>query len=119
MSAPHWRSCFSRRTGASRSTAQTLIETLSPTLNGQQLLELATAIKLLVDEADDYPMPSGQTSLQTVLTNTNAREQLVADVYEQDPTTFNNTSNAIVADSTLTQPITTATLPSGAVQPYR
>jgi hypothetical protein len=92
--------------------SQTLIATLSPTLNGQQLLELATAIKLLVDEADDYPLPSGQTSLHALLTNTTAREQLVADVYEQDPATFNNTSNTIVADSTLTQPITAATLPA-------
>jgi hypothetical protein len=90
----------------------TLIETLSSTLNGQQLLELATAIKLLVDQADDYPMPAGQTSLQALLTDTTAREQLVTDVYEQDPAAFNNTSNAIVADSTLTQPITAATLPS-------
>lgn len=91
---------------------QALIETLSPTLNGQQLLELATTIKLLVDEADDYPMPAGQTSLHALLTDASAREQLVADVYEQDPTIFNNTSNAIVADATLTQPITAATLPS-------
>lgn len=93
-------------------TSQTLIDTLSPTLNGQQVLELAAAIKLLVDEADDYPMPSGQTSMQALLANTTVREQLVADFYEQDPTTFKNTQNAIVGDSTLTQPVTTATLPA-------
>ncbi|WP_116809261.1 hypothetical protein [Steroidobacter cummioxidans] len=92
--------------------SQALIDTLSPLLNGEQVLQLATAIKLLVDAADNYPMPSGQTSLQALLANTTAREQLVAEFYAQDSTTFNNTQNAIVSDATLTQPITGATLPS-------
>jgi hypothetical protein len=91
---------------------QTLLDTLSVTLNGQQVLDLAATIKLLVDEADEYPMPSGQTSLQTLLADSTLRDQLVADFYEQDPTTFKNTQTAIVTDTTLTPPVTTATLPS-------
>lgn len=92
--------------------SQTLIDTLTPTLDAQQLLDLAAAIKLLVDEPDAYPMSSGQTSLQALLADSTARERLVADFFEQDPATFKATQNAIVDDPTLTRPVTSATLPS-------
>lgn len=101
-------------------TSETLLETLMVSLNGPRMLDLAAAIKLLVDEADDYPMPAGQTSLQALLANTAAREQLVDDVREQNPTVFTTTLAAIVNDATLTRPVTTATLPAtltAAVQP--
>lgn len=91
---------------------QALIDTLTPTLSAQQLLELATAIKLLVDEPGDYPMPSGQTSLQALLADTAAREQLVADFLEQDPARFKATQVVIVNDPSLIQPISSATMPS-------
>ncbi|GFE91610.1 carboxypeptidase-like regulatory domain-containing protein [Steroidobacter agaridevorans] len=92
--------------------SQTSIDTLTPTLNAQQLLDLAAAIKLLVDQPDDYPMPSGQTSLQALLANTTARKQLVSDFFEQDPATFQAAQSAIANDPTLTRPVTSATLPS-------
>ena len=92
--------------------SQTLIDTLTSTLHAQQILELAVAIKLLVDEPDDYPMPSGLNSLQALLSDTTAREQLVTDFFERDPATFNSVQLAIVNDTTLTQPATNATLRS-------
>ncbi|HEY5756850.1 MAG TPA: carboxypeptidase-like regulatory domain-containing protein [Steroidobacter sp.] len=91
--------------------SQTLLETLSAQLSSPDLLELATAIRLLVDEADDYPMPAGYTSLHALLANTAAREQLVTDAFEQDPEIFRSTQTAIVSDATLTRPVTSATLP--------
>jgi hypothetical protein len=97
--------------GGQAINSQTLLETLSVRLSSPDLLDLATAIKLLVDEADDYPMPAGYTSLQALLANTAARERLVADVFEEDPSIFRSTQTAIAGDATLTRPVTSATLP--------
>lgn len=91
---------------------QALLDTLTPTLNSEALLGLAAAIKLLVDHADTYPLPSGQTSLQALLANTTLREQLVTDLFIQSPRAFRDAQSAIASDTTLIQPITTASLPA-------
>ncbi|WP_129644380.1 carboxypeptidase-like regulatory domain-containing protein [Peristeroidobacter agariperforans] len=98
--------------GGQAVNSQTLIDTLTPKLSAEALLRLAAAIKLLVDQPDVYPMPSGQTSLQSLLANATLREELVTDLFIQNPTTFRNAQSAIASDPTLTQPITTASLPS-------
>jgi hypothetical protein len=96
-------------------TSATLLQTLSATLNSQDVLNLATAIKLLVDEAEDYPMPDGQTSLSALLSNTAAREQLVDAAYVLDRPTFVATQNAIVTDPTVIKPITPTSVPSNLI----
>jgi hypothetical protein len=96
-------------------TSETLIQTLSAKLNSQDLLDLATAIKLLVDEAADYPMPNGQTSMSALLSNTDLREQLVDAAYVLDRPTFVATQNAIVNDATVIKPIPPTTVPSNVI----
>ncbi len=98
--------------GGQAVSSETSIQTLSAGLNSQDILDLATAIKLLVDAAEDYPMPNGQTSLSALLSNTTVREQLVDAVYLLDRATFVATQNAIVSDATVIKPITPAALPS-------
>jgi hypothetical protein len=90
-------------------TSETLIATLSATLNSQDVLDVATAIKLLIDE--DYPMPAGQSSLSALLSNTDAREAYIDAAYLLDRATFVATQTAIVSDATLVKPITPATVP--------
>jgi hypothetical protein len=93
-------------------TSEALLRTLSATLNSQEVLDLATAIKLVVDDSANYPMPDGETSLSALLSDSAAREQFVDETYNQNPTTFANTQGAIVNDSTLTQPVSAETLPA-------
>lgn len=96
-------------------TSETLIQTLSARLNSQDVLDLATGIKLLVDEAEDYPMPDGQTSLSALLSNTAVREELIDAAYLLDRAMFVATQNAIVSDSTVVKPITPASVPGNLV----
>jgi hypothetical protein len=91
--------------------SQAQLDSLSVELNSQNVLDLATAIKLLVDRSGDYPMPAGYTSLRTLLANTTAREQLVIDTLDRDRSIFASTQAAIASDATLIRPVTSATLP--------
>lgn len=91
---------------------EALLATLSATINSQEVLDLATAIKLLVDDAANYPMPNGATSLLTLISTPVTRAQFVDDTYDQSPTTFASTQTAIVTDTTLTQPVSSETLPA-------
>jgi hypothetical protein len=97
--------------GGNPITSEADLRTLSARLNSQEVLDLATAIKLLVDDSTNYPMPAGQTSLQTLLSDATAREQLVDDTYNRNPTLFASTQTAIVTDTTLTQPVSNDSLP--------
>ncbi|MFC4307567.1 carboxypeptidase-like regulatory domain-containing protein [Steroidobacter flavus] len=92
--------------------SETLIQTLSASLNSQDLLDLATAIKLLVDHAEDYPMPDGQASMTALLSNTAVREELVDAASSLDRAMFVATQNAIVTDPTVVKPIATGSVPS-------
>lgn len=98
--------------GGSPVTSAALLSSLSATLNSQEVLDLATAIKLLVDDADNYPMPDGETSLLALMANTASREQFVDTTYDQNPTVFANAQTAIVTDTTLTRPVSSDSLPA-------
>lgn len=87
------------------------LRALSATLNSQEVLDLATAIKLYVDDSANYPMPDGETSLLALLSTPATREQFVDDAYDRNPTTFSSTQAAIVTDTTLTQPVSNDSLP--------
>lgn len=93
-------------------TSEALLNALAATLNSQEVLDLATAIKLLVDDPDNYPMPASATSLLALVSSSAAREQFVDETYNQSPTTFASTQGAIVNDSTLTRPVSNDTLPT-------
>ncbi|WP_129644457.1 carboxypeptidase-like regulatory domain-containing protein [Peristeroidobacter agariperforans] len=88
------------------------LRTLSATLNSQEVLDLATAIKLYVDDSANYPMPDGETSLLALMSSSATREQFTDNAYNQDPTAFQSTQTAIVTDSSLTQPVSGDSLPA-------
>lgn len=92
--------------------SETLIQTLSARVDGQDVLDLATAIKLLVDAAGDYPMPNGQTSMSALLANTAAREAFVEAAYVLDQEMFATIQNGIVSDATVFRPVMPTSLPS-------
>ncbi|GFE91609.1 carboxypeptidase-like regulatory domain-containing protein [Steroidobacter agaridevorans] len=88
------------------------LRALSATLNSQEVLDLATAIKLYVDDSANYPMPDGETSLLALMSSAATREQFTDSAYDQDPTAFQNMQTAIVTDSSLTQPVSNDSLPA-------
>lgn len=98
--------------GGNPVTSAALLNSLAAKLNSQEVLDLATAIKLFVDDSANYPMPTGETSLLALMTDAAAREQFVNDAYDQNPTTFANAQAAIVTDTSLTKPVSTETLPT-------
>lgn len=85
-------------------TSEEELEDLGSEVNGQAVLDLATAIKLAVDQAEDYPLPEGKTILD-IATDPEAWPEFVADTYNQDPEAFDSAQAAIVDDPDLTQPI--------------
>jgi hypothetical protein len=89
-------------------TSDTALATLGGGLDGQHVLDLATTIKLLVDNADDYPMPEGETSVLALATDTAARQKIVDEVAAKDPAVFSQAQNAIAADPSLTRALTVA-----------
>jgi hypothetical protein len=91
------------------------MRTLSASLNSQDVLDLATAIKLLVDHAEDYPMPDGQPSMTALLSNTTVREELIDAAYLLDQAAFVATQNSIVSDATLVKPITPSSVPGNLI----
>jgi hypothetical protein len=86
-------------------TTDATLQGLATSVNAQDVLDLAAAIKLAVDNAEEYPLPEGQTSILALASDPAARQAFVNDVYEQDPSAFAAVQAAIVQDSGLTQPI--------------
>lgn len=89
-------------------TSDTALADLGTSMDGQKVLDLAATIKLLVDHADDYPMPSGQTSTLALATNSEARQKVVDEFATKDPAVFAQAQTAIAADPTLVRPLVAA-----------
>jgi hypothetical protein len=85
-----------------------LLASLGGKLDGQDVLDLAATIKLLVDDSDDYPMPTGATSILALASDADARQQLIDDVSEKDPTAFSAAQKAIAADPSLSHALSAA-----------
>lgn len=85
---------------------------LATGINGGDVLDLATAIKLAVDSPSSYPLPSGQATTLTLALNTEAREAFIASAQAQDPAVFQQTATAVAADPAVTPP-----LPAGSTPP--
>jgi hypothetical protein len=93
-------------------TSDTVLASLGTSLDGQQVLDVAATLKLLVDHADDYPMPAGATSILALATDTEARQKLVDEVAAKDPAVFSQIQNAIAADPSLSRPLVAADVAS-------
>jgi hypothetical protein len=91
-------------------TSDAALQTLSGQINAQDVLDLAAAIKLVVDNPANYSMPAGQTSTLELASNATARQLFVNDVYQQDPNAFAAAQLAIAQDPALAQPFDPAGL---------
>jgi len=89
-------------------TSDSALADLGGVLDGQQVLDLAATIKLLVDHAQDYPMPTGETSILELATKTEARQKLIDEVAAKDPAVFSQMQTAIAADPSLSRPLVAA-----------
>jgi hypothetical protein len=87
-------------------TSDAALAELGTSVDGQQVLDLAATIKLLVDHADDYPMPAGQTSILALATDAAARQTAIDEAATKDPAVFSQAQNAIAADPSLVRPLT-------------
>lgn len=86
-------------------TSDAQLTTLATEINAQDVLDLAAAIKLVVDDSQNYSMPQGQTSTLALASNPEERQAFVNDVYEQDPDAFAAAQVAIAQDPALAQPV--------------
>ncbi len=93
-------------------TTNSALQTLSAQINAQDVLDLAAAIKLVVDDPTNYSMPSGQTSILALASDPTARQLFINDVYQQDPSAFAAAQLAIAQDPDLAQPVNPAALQS-------
>jgi hypothetical protein len=93
-------------------TSETQKQSLGAQLNGQQVLDLATAIKLAVDSAAAYPLPAGFTSTLALASDPAASSSFVAAAQSADPATFSQTQAAIAGDPALTKPIDASAMPA-------
>lgn len=98
--------------GGQAVTSDSVLQSLGTAINGQDVLDLATAIKLAVDDSVNYPLPEGQTSILELASNATARQQFIDDVYEQNPETFATAQTSIAQDPGLSQPLSTEDIPS-------
>lgn len=78
-------------------------------INGVDVLELATALKLAIDSATDYPLPAGQANTLALARNATARTQFIEDAKTEDPETFRQTQTQVAQDPAVTPPAATGT----------
>ena len=96
--------------GGAAVTSDASLASLSAQVNAQDVLDLAAVIKLAVDDPENFPLPTGQTSILALAGNSETRQQFVNAVIEQDPTAFANAQTAIAEDPRLAQPLDVAAL---------
>lgn len=93
-------------------TSETTQEQLAATINGADVLDLATAIKLAVDQPASYPLPAGQASTLSLAQDAAARAAFIDNASSQDPALFQQTASAIAADPALTAPLPAGSTPA-------
>lgn len=90
-----------------------LLASLGASINAQDVLDLAAAIKLAVDDAANYPLPAGQTSILALASDATARQQFINSVYEADPAAFAAAQTAIAQDPGLSKAVDVEDLEGG------
>ncbi|WP_028081753.1 hypothetical protein [Solimonas soli] len=93
-------------------TSAAVLQSLGSAINGQDVLDLATAIKLAVDAAASYPLPEGYASTLDLVNDAEAAQAFVAAAHDQDPAAFAETQTAISSDSSLNQPLSSGAVPA-------
>jgi hypothetical protein len=81
------------------------LQSLKAAVNAQDVLDLAAAIKLAVDDTANNPLPEGQTSILALASDAAARQDFVNEVYANNPDAFAAAQVAIAQDPDLAQPL--------------
>lgn len=89
--------------GGAPITTDSDLEALGAEVNGQEVLELATAIKLVVDQG--YALPAGVTSTLELASSAAVRDEFIADAQESDAEAFSSTQQEMATDPNLSQPV--------------
>jgi hypothetical protein len=72
-------------------------------VNAQDVLDLAAAIKLAVDDAENNPLPTGTTSILALASDANARQAFINEIVENNHDAFVAAQVAIAQDPDLAQ----------------
>lgn len=91
--------------GGEAITTDAALQTLVSQVNAQDVLNLAAAIKLAVDDPVNNPLPEGATSILALASDVDARGDFVDEAYARDPQAFAAAQTAIAEDTDLTQPV--------------
>lgn len=86
-------------------TSDATLQSLGSSINAQDVLDLAAAIKLAVDDAENYPLPEGQTSILALASDSAARQAFINETFEADPAAFAAAQQAIAQDPDLSQAV--------------
>jgi len=78
----------------------------------QQVLELAAAIKLIVDSPTEYALPSGSTNTLQFAQNESARETFIDTAKQDNPEDFEQAQEQTVSDPNVAPPPTAASMPA-------
>lgn len=93
-------------------TSNTSLQDLGSSIDGQAVLDLATAIKLSVDDPTNYPLPQGQTSILAIASDATVRKQFIDTAYSKDKQVFASTQTAVAQDPDLSPSLTAAAVPT-------
>ncbi|HEY6642514.1 hypothetical protein [Povalibacter sp.] len=84
-------------------TSEAALSSAAVGVNAQDVLDLAAAIKLAVDDAQNNPLPAGTTSILALASDATARQTFINEVYENNPSAFAAAQVAIARDPDLAQ----------------
>jgi hypothetical protein len=84
-------------------TTDAALQSLAGQMNAQDVLDLAAAIKLAVDDAANNPLPEGATSILALASDPTARQEFINEVYTNNPEAFAAAQVAIAQDPDLIQ----------------
>lgn len=94
--------------GGTAITSQATRDALATTIDGANVLNLATALKLAIDSPDDYPLPDGFTT-RSLAQDVGASNAFVVEAEEKNPEMFAETTVEIAGDPELTEPVPSGT----------
>lgn len=92
-------------------TTEEALHQVQTQVDPQAALELAAAIKLIIDSPTSYSLPSGSTSTLAFAQNLSARTEFITEVKEQHPDEFAQAQESTVSDPDVAPPPTENAMP--------
>lgn len=96
--------------GGNPPSTDTQLTDLQKSVDSSALLQLATVIKLVVD--DGIPLPSGVSNTLALAQSTSATNAVITEVNSSDPNLFQNTMNQVLSDAATLVGYQTGSVPS-------